>query len=693
MRHAEGLKQELTVFVPPESPVKLALLKLTNPSDRERRLTVTYYAQWLLGALASTAQPHVVTGFDATSQALIARNDWGAEFAGRIAFLAASHPPHSLSCDRASFLGRQQNMAQPAGLVAWSLDGVLDKVADPAAAFQVHIDLAAGATEEVVFVLGEGEDLAHVRKLAANWTQLASVKQGLADNHHQWQERLHTIQVTTPDPAFDLMVNRWLLNQNIASRILARAGFQQAGGAFGFRDQLQDMMALLFSDPKRVRAHILTCAARQFEEGDVLHWWHPPLGRGVKTHFSDDLLWLVYATGRYVKATGDVSILTEPVPFLSAPPLADDEPDRYSLFEHGDETDTLFEHCRRALNHGVTKGVHGLPLMGSGDWNDGMDRVGSKGRGESVWLAWFAASCAESFAELATLMNRSDLQEYWHRRARELRQAADHTAWDGNWYMRAFADDGLPWGSKDNEQCQIDSISQSWAVLAKSLSAERSRIGLNSATERLLDRSARLIRLLTPSFTKGARDPGYIAAYPPGVRENGGQYTHAAAWLGLAHAQLANGDLAYEVFDLINPIRRSASLDGAWHYRAEPYVLAADIRSVEPHIGEAGWSWYTGAAGWTWQLAIEGILGITLQQGEICIAPNMPAHWQKVDVYIKGPKGGGLNITLDNPERLATGQVELWVDGKRLKQERLTLPQDGSELQVTARLQRPTATE
>lgn len=683
LRHAEGLKQELTVFVPPESPVKLALLKLTNPSDRERRLTVTYYAQWLLGALASTAQPHVVTGFDATSQALIARNDWGAEFAGRIAFLAASHPPHSLSCDRASFLGRQQNMAQPAGLVAWSLDGVLDKVADPAAAFQVHIDLAAGATEEVVFVLGEGEDLAHVRKLAADWTQLASVKQGLADNYHQWQERLSTIQVTTPDPAFDLMVNRWLLNQNIASRILARAGFQQAGGAFGFRDQLQDMMALLFSDPKRVRAHILTCAARQFEEGDVLHWWHPPLGRGVKTHFSDDLLWLVYATGRYVKATGDVSILTEPVPFLSAPPLADDEPDRYSLFEHGDETDTLFEHCRRALNHGVTKGVHGLPLMGSGDWNDGMDRVGSKGRGESVWLAWFAADCADRFAELALLMSRPDLHDYWHHRAEELRQSADNTAWDGSWYLRAFADDGLPWGSKENKQCQIDSISQSWSVLAKGLTAERARMGLNSATEHLVDRPTRLIRLLTPPFTQGARDPGYIAAYPPGVRENGGQYTHAAAWLGLAHAQLGNSELAYEIFDLINPIRRSASAEDAWHYRAEPYVLAADIRGVEPHLGEAGWSWYTGAAGWTWQLAVEGILGITLQQGEVCIAPRLPAHWQHAHVHIKGPKGS-LHIQISNPQQLAKGEVSLTVQGKPIPGTRLAFPDDGTELMVTA---------
>lgn len=687
LRNGEGLEQRLTVFVPPRAPVKLALLTLTNPGERNRRFTVTYYAEWLLGSMTSMSQPHLVCGFDAESQALIARNDWNPEFAVRTAFLAASRPPHSLSCDRAAFLGRHGNPARPAGLAAWSLDGALDNVADPCAAFQVHIDLAAGATEEVVFVLGEGRNLAEAAELAKHWSDVATAKQGLADNDAIWKERLDAVQVTTPDPALDLMVNRWLIHQNYASRILARAGFQQAGGAFGFRDQLQDMMALLFTEPQRVRAHILESASRQFEEGDVLHWWHPPAGRGVKTRFSDDLLWLVYATGRYVQATGDISILTEDVPFLSAAPLAAGEEDRYSLFEAGNKTGTLFEHCQRALDRAVTLGAHGLPLMGTGDWNDGMDRVGREGRGESVWLAWFAAACAEAFASLAQEVGRTDLDEPWRARAYDLRRAADSAGWDGEWYARAFDDDGLPWGSKNSQECQIDSISQSWAVLGGGLSSERAVAAVNAATERLLDRDARLVRLLTPPFDKTTRDPGYIRAYPPGVRENGGQYTHAAAWLGLAHAQLGNTDQAYEVFDLINPIRRSDTLIGAELYRGEPYVLAADIRGAGPNTGNAGWTWYTGAAGWSWQLAVEGILGLSLQRGAVKIAPRIPTHWGGASARINGPDGV-LIITIEDPENLGMGHVELTVDGQFMEGDCVAFPTAGAERQVTARLRR-----
>ncbi|WP_417544264.1 GH36-type glycosyl hydrolase domain-containing protein [Marinobacter sp.] len=685
LRNAEGLEQRLTVFVPPDAPVKLALLTLTNPGDRGRRFTATYYAEWLLGSMPSAARPHLVCGFDSESQALIARNGWNPEFGERTAFLAASRQPHSLTCDRAAFLGLHGNAARPAGLVAWSLDGDLDNVADPCAAFQVHIDLPAGATEEVVFVLGEGSDPAEAARLAAHWANVETAKRGLIDNDAVWKRRLGAVQVTTPDPAFDLLVNRWLINQTFASRIFARAGFQQAGGAFGFRDQLQDMMALLLIDPQRVRVHILESASHQFEEGDVLHWWHPPQGRGVRTRCSDDLLWLVYATGRYVEATGDTSILTEEVPFLSAAPLETDEEDRYAPFEAGDQRGTLFEHCRRALDRGVTAGVHGLPLIGTGDWNDGMDRVGSEGRGESVWLAWFAATCAEAFANLAKDVGRNDLDSLWRTRADDLRRTADAAGWDGEWYARAFADDGLPWGSKDSEECQIDSISQSWAALADGPSPERTIAGINAATNRLVDDDARLVRLLSPPFDRTLRDPGYIRAYPPGVRENGGQYTHAAAWLGLAHARLGNGDMAYKIFDLINPIRRTDDLDGAKRYRGEPYVLAADVRGAGPGTGQAGWTWYTGAAGWSWQLAVEGIIGLSLQRGAVRITPKIPTSWGGARVQINGPDGV-LVVTIEDPERLGTGRVELTVDGQPVEGDCIAVPTGGTIQYVTARL-------
>ena len=684
-RNGEGLEQHLTVFVPPDAAVKLALLSLSNPGDRGRRVTATYYAEWLLGALASTARPHVVCGYDAESHAMVARNGWNPEFGDRVGFLAASRPPHSLTCDRAAFLGRPGDPAQPAGLTAWSLDGTLEGAADPCAAFQVHIDLAPGATEEVVFVLGEGCDHAEAARLAVHWSDVGRAKQALAANRTVWQERLGGVTVRTPDPGFDLMVNRWLINQTYASRILARAGFHQAGGAFGFRDQLQDMMALLITDPPRVRAHILDCAARQFEEGDVLHWWHPPSGRGVRTRCSDDLLWLVYATGRYVDATGDASILHETVPFLSAPPLSEGEEDRYAKFKPGGELATLFEHCQRALEHAVTSGPHGLPLIGTGDWNDGMDRVGNEGRGESVWLGWFASVCADAFADIAAEIGQHHLTRIWRSQAKSLRRTTDAAGWDGGWYARAFADDGMPWGAKECDECQIDSIAQTWAALADGPSPERTATAVAAATARLVDHDARLVRLLTPPFDRTPRDPGYIRAYPPGVRENGGQYTHAAAWLGLAHARLGDGDSAYAIFDLINPVRRSAGPDGADLYRGEPYVLPGDVCGAGPGTGQAGWTWYSGASGWAWQLATKGILGLVLHRGSLKISPRLPKDWGRAEARVKGP-GGTLIVTIDDPENLGSGRVDLTVDGLPLDGDHVAFPTGGATRHVTARL-------
>jgi cyclic beta-1,2-glucan synthetase len=466
LKASHGLRQTLTVRVAPEAPVKLFVLSLSNPGPHVRRITATLYAEWVLGAVNEAARSHVVCDYDPGHRALLARSGWNPEFAARTAFLTASRAPHSLTCNRTAFLGPDGDRGRPAGLVGWDLGGQVRDVTDPCAAYQVHLDIAPGTTERVVFALGQGDDLGHALSLAREWQESGRADDARTETEALWRRRLGAIEVATPDPAFDLMVNRWLLYQAFASRILARSGFHQSGGAYGFRDQLQDMLAILHVEPERMRAHLLECAAHQFEEGDVLHWWHPPSGRGVRTRCSDDMMWLPYATAQYVRVTGDRGILDERVPFLSAPELRANEEDRYAVYQSGSDAAPLLDHCLRAMERGATSGAHGLPLMGGGDWNDGMDAVGRHGRGESVWLAWFAAAAAEGFADLAEGAGRNVVAGLWRGRAAQLREAAEAEGWDGAWYKRAFDDDGQPWGSAANEECRIDSIAQSWSVLS-----------------------------------------------------------------------------------------------------------------------------------------------------------------------------------------------------------------------------------
>ena len=687
LKHSNGFRQELTIFVAPGDPVKIVRLRLHNATPHTRRVTATYYAEWLLGALRSASRLHIVSRYDADSHALFAHSDWNPEFASRVAFLASSRPAHSVTTDRRDFLGREGDLRKPSGLLHWDLGGRVAPAGEPCAAFQVHLDIAAEETAEVVFILGEGKDAGHARELLARWRDPAFVAQAFDDLRAHWDRQLGTVQVQTPDPAFDPMVNRWLLYQTLASRILARAGFYQAGGAIGFRDQLQDVLAVVHGDPARARAHILACAARQFEQGDVLHWWHPPQGRGVRTRCSDDLLWLPYVTSLFVEATGDVAILDEQIPFLHGPELAAEESDRFALFEATQETHSLFEHCRRAIERGMTRGPHGLPLIGAGDWNDGMNHVGARGRGESVWLAWFAIATLNGFIDIAARANRAELAENWSARAEELRNAVEQAAWDGEWYVRAFDDDGHAWGSANNDECRIDSIAQSWAVLSGAAAPDRARAAVGAAERELVREEQRLIRLLWPPFHETRRDPGYIKAYPPGIRENGGQYSHAAAWRGLALAKLGDGDGAWRVFDLLNPLRRTQSRRDVERYRAEPYVLAADIASVAPHIGRGGWTWYTGAAAWTWRLAVEGILGLRLDGGDLLVDPCLPKNWGSAHARFKGPSGE-LAISIEDPDHLGRGVAELTVDGMPAKGARVAFPTDGSVRDVRVRLTR-----
>ncbi|AKH43957.1 cyclic beta-1,2-glucan synthetase [Altererythrobacter atlanticus] len=683
-KHAHGLEQELLVFVPTDAPVKIVRLRVRNLLDRHRRLTATQYAEWLLGSLPSMARPHVRCDYDADAQILLAHNYWNPDFADRAAFLAASRKPHGFTTDRREFLGKEADLARPASLGRWGLTGETSGGLDPCGVYQVHLDLAPGGTDEVIFVLGQGKDQAEALTLAKQWRDPQRVEQALHQLGEYWDGVLGSIEVHTPDPAFDLMANRWLVYQSLSSRILARTGFYQASGAIGFRDQLQDMLAFLYSEPERVRAHILLCAEHQFEEGDVLHWWHPPSDRGVRTRCSDDLLWLPYAVGTYVAATGDVSILHERLRFLDAPPLAAGEEDRYSRFEHSLTRAPLIEHCERALARALKLGAHDLPLIGSGDWNDGMDRIGKAGRGESVWLAWFAAVTADAVADLDRRIGRAQEAERWAKWARELRQNAEGAGWDGAWYRRAYDDEGHAWGSAQSEECRIDSISQSWAALA---GADPARVeqALGSALTELVDEEHHIARLLWPPFDQAPHDPGYIKAYPPGIRENGGQYSHAAAWLGIALARTGKTDEAMKVFNMLNPIARAMDPATAKHYRGEPYVVAGDISAGEQHGGRSGWTWYTGSAAWTWRFAVETILGLSLADGKLRIDPRIPPGWPGFQASVRRA-GGILDIRVENPHGLSGGRVELVVDGHPHAEQEIEFPGDGGKAEVVARI-------
>jgi cyclic beta-1,2-glucan synthetase len=676
-RESEGLVQEMSCLVAADDPVKLVRVKLTDRIGTPRRITATYFADWLLGADQGEPGPFRKSWYRADLHALLASNRWHRDFAGRTAFLAAAGPPHSLTTSRREFLGTSPNWQRPAGLTAWDPGNRLEnRGEDSAAAFQLYFDIPPGGTCEFAFILGQAETEEKAAELIARWQDQARVAAEPAKVAQLWDERCGALQVETPEPAFDLMVNRWLPYQSISSRLFARAGFYQAGGAFGFRDQLQDVLALLLADPELARAQILRAAAHQFEEGDVQHWWHPPSGRGVRTRCSDDLLWLPFAVARYVEATGDKSLLDERVPFLHATELREDEHDRYAEFPSASEA-SLYEHCLRAFDRAWRLGEHDIPLFGDGDWNDGMNRVGAAGKGESIWLGWFMAATIRSFARMSQAAGRTEFSQRWLARADELVAAIERHAWDGQWYVRAFDDLGQPWGSHGSEECAIDSISQSWAVISGGGDPQRARTALDSAFSRLVRSDDAIVRLLNPPFAETTRDPGYIKAYPPGIRENGGQYSHAAAWLGIAAAMQGDGQRAKAVFDRLNPILQSDSEGKAARYLVEPYVVAADIGGTAPHLGRGGWSWYTGAAAWTWRLGVEHILGIRLMDGQIELTPCLPPGWDGFKAAIRGK--GTIRISVARGSKSA-----LIIDGETRPSagEPIEFPGEGRERQV-----------
>ena len=672
------IASELTLFVAETEPVKFSHLKLTNRSARVRKISITGYVEWVLGFTRGRTAPYILTEVDSETGAIFAWNPLDPEFGGRIAFFDFGGFQTASTSDRCEFLGRNGHFGRPAALTREDpLSGLHGGALDPCSVLQTEVEIRAGGDAECVFTLGQTDSREEARRLVRKYRAERATTE-LERTRAQWSTMLEKIQVKTPDRAMDLLLNGWLLYQTLACRFWARAAFYQAGGAFGFRDQLQDTLALAVSSPTIVRGHILRAAARQFLEGDVQHWWHPPTGRGVRTHFSDDLLWLPYVVAHYIEVTGDRAILDERVPFIEGPLLRGDQEDSYYQPHVAPESQgaSLAEHCARAIDRSLVVGTHGLPLIGSGDWNDGMNRVGHSGRGESVWVGWFLYSVIAKFTNFAPDEARA---ASWTAHAEKLKKALETEAWDGEWYRRAYFDDGTPLGSAKNEECQIDSIAQTWAVLSGAADPERARLAMDSVDRHLVRRKEKIILLFTPPFDKTPTDPGYIKGYLPGVRENGGQYTHAAIWCVCAEAELGHGDRAHELFSLLNPVLHAASRTGVQTYKVEPYVLAADVYGVAPHTGRGGWTWYTGSSGWMYRAGIEYILGIRVQGDHLVINPKIPREWPGFSAAYR--HGGSVyRIEVENPGKTGEGVERVDLDGAALPPDgMIPLVDDGRE--------------
>jgi len=689
-RESHQLYQRLTVFVPQADPVKVLAVRLTNRADHPRRLTCTYYLEWVLGSIREPELPHIAAEYATDDDAVLVHNPFHRDCPDQVAFVASDLRTHGVTVDRREFLGQNGHHQLPAAMARWGLSGETSTHRDPCTALQVHIDLGSKDSVEFHFFLGAGRDRQEARKLISHYRGDGVVATELSTVQSHWRDLLEKVQVKTPDPAMDVMLNGWLLYQSVASRQLARTGFYQSSGAFGFRDQLQDVLPLAIVDPAATREHILETARHQFQSGDAVHWWHPPGDHGLRTRCSDDMLWLPYCTSEYIRTTGDTSILEESVTFLHGDPLTPEERDRYAKFQRTQETWTILEHCRRAAEHALTTGPRGLPLIQDGDWNDGMNRVGSGQHGESVWLGWFGHAVATRMAELSDRVGDPGQAQLWRQHASQLASAVETAGWDGAWYRRAFYDSGIPIGSTTSDECRIDSIAQSWAVLSGGGKRQRASQALASAKRLLLRPDQKLALLLWPPFTGRMHDPGYIASYPPGIRENGGQYSHAAAWLGCALAEIGDGEGAKNVFDCVNPIRRADTTEEMLRYRVEPYVVAGDIYSVAPHAGRGGWTWYTGAAAWTWRLGIEWILGLRLQDGRLHIDPHIPADWPAYEATIK-IGDGNYHVQVLNPDRVGNDVAKVLLNGSPWSED-LPLPEPGQTHELEVHLGKANAT-
>jgi cyclic beta-1,2-glucan synthetase len=690
--NSHAIEQELTTFVPMNEtggePVRVQRLKIRNDSSRRRRLSVTFYAEWALGESRELSQMHVVTNWDAETGAILARNRYHPDYGGRVAFAAISPQARSYTADRTEFLGRNRAISTPAAMRRVGLSGRTGAGLDPCAALQTTVDLAPGQTTEVICLLGQAASVTEAQRMVSQYNENVDVEEALRRTAEWWDELPKTLSVETPELAVNLMVNRWLSYQALSCRIWGRSGFYQSGGAFGFRDQLQDVMAFTYTIPMLAREHILRAAARQFRQGDVQHWWHPQSGAGARSRCSDDMLWLPFAAAHYVRVTGDTAIFDQQAPFVDARPLEDTEQEAYLVAETTTDQVSLYEHCQLAIKRGLTSGPHALPLIGSGDWNDGLNRVGIEGKGESVWLAWFLIEVLMDFADASEQYGRPDDARQYRQQAAGLKDVIEAQGWDGSWYRRAYFDDGTPLGSFGQQEASITSMPQSWAWISGAAQPRRAETALESAWEELVSQDEGLALLLTPAFDKSSLEPGYIKGYPPGVRENGGQYTHAAVWLAIALSRKGDGGRAVKLLRMLNPIERTRSPEDAARYAVEPYVVAGDVYRLPGQVGRGGWTWYTGSAGWMYRAWVEEVLGLKIRGGRLRVEPVIPTDWRGFHMTYRHAESL-YEIQVDNPEGVSKGVAWIELDGRKL--EGTAIPLDSVPVKHRLRVRMGTA--
>ncbi len=678
--HEEALiNQELTVFTPLDESLKLWNLRLTNYSDKVKYLSLTYYVEWVLGTQREHTNPYILTSYNNEHEYLYAKNIYTLNFENSYSYLFSSERIDCYTGDRQEFLGQKGNNKEPRGAEV-KLSCNTGVRYDSCGAIQVSVVIQPGESKTVLFGLGQSNNLEEIYKIRYKYRDVAAAKKELDRVKAYWNRLLGTVQVKTKDRAIDILINGWLLYQTVSCRINARAGFYQCGGAYGYRDQLQDTLSLIFADSSILRRQILIACSRQFEEGDVQHWWHPPAGLGVRTRISDDLLWLPYCTAAYIRSTGDSTILKEPVPYIKGPLLKENQQDIMFTPEISQQSESVYEHCKKAIDR-TCFGEHGLPLMGGGDWNDGMNEVGKLGKGESVWLAWFLYTVLGDFIPLCYQEGDSDYGRSLEQKRETLLQSIEEHAWDGEWYLRAYYDDGSKLGSKENHECRIDSISQSWSVISKGAKKERGKTAMQSAWRYLVMEEEALSLLLAPPFNKTRKTPGYIKNYIPGIRENGGQYTHGAVWLAIATSMLRDYNMAETLFTMLNPIHVAKNRKDALRYEKEPYVMTADISLSPPYTGRGGWSWYTGSAGWMYQGLLSWFLGIRKEGNELIIDPATPASFG--DFSIEYKYGNSLyEIRVESRSKGILTTETITVDDRLIQGNRVLLTNDGEKHRI-----------